>query len=77
MSDWFVSIRSMKWIDFVEFARMMMPARWRRPLKLLLIFMCLLAPTYVAWWVGLYGEAHAQRLLDIVVSTLLPTVAPH
>lgn len=56
---------------------MMMPARWRRPLKLSIIFMCLLAPTYVAWWVGLYGEAHAQRLLDIVASTLLPTVAPH
>lgn len=72
-----VSIRTMKWIDFAEFARIVMPVSWKRPITLLVILMSLLAPTYVAWAVVLYGEAYAERLLNIVMRTLLPTVAAH
>lgn len=54
-----------------------MPDSWRKTIKLLVISASLLAPTYVAWAVGLYAEEHAERLLNIVVSTLLPTAVSH
>lgn len=81
MSELSATIRLMNWIDFVEFARIfariVVPDSLKKPLKLLVIFACLLAPTYVAWAVGLYAEAYAERLLNIVARTLVPTVVAH
>lgn len=54
-----------------------MPGSWKKLVKLLVIFACLLVPTYVTWEVGLYGEAFAERLLNIAVRTLVPAVAAH
>lgn len=70
-------MRSMNWIDFAEIARILVPDSRRKPIKLLVIAASLLATTYVAWAVGLYAEEYAERLLNIVVSTLLPTVVSH